>query len=268
MIASFPAPKRLALALLRTGFGRRDVEGTRGARAVITLSAVTRRQIREIYGVDSVPAYEGADVTFFRPIPAPENPVAREYTGRRLIFHATDFTPIKNTEALARAFPEISARCPDAFLAISNTIEDPREKRRLEALLAASGMAGRFRFLGCLPYEDLPRYYSAACAVVQPSINQPMSLPVKEALACGAVVVRTREEETEFGPDDRCGFLTEPQEPGRLATDVVRALELSPDERRARGREGRSLVESRFTWDAVAAVYARVLGSGWEKKLS
>jgi glycosyltransferase involved in cell wall biosynthesis len=44
-------------------------------------------------------------------------------------------------------------------------------------------------FLGCLPKEKLPLYYSAVDFVCQPSINQPANWPLKEALLCGTPII-------------------------------------------------------------------------------
>ncbi|MEO0086106.1 MAG: glycosyltransferase family 1 protein [candidate division WOR-3 bacterium] len=54
--------------------------------------------------------------------------------------------------------------------------------RRLEA-------AGRVRYLGRVPDEDMPGIYSAALLFVYPTIYEGFGLPVLEAMACGCPVL-------------------------------------------------------------------------------
>lgn len=49
------------------------------------------------------------------------------------------------------------------------------------------------RVLGPVPDEDLPELYSAARAVVYPSLYEGFGLPVLEAMQCGAIVVTLRD---------------------------------------------------------------------------
>ena len=97
---------------------------------------------------------------------------------------------------------------------MTSTREDARAQRELAELARSLSVADRVEFLGFLPYEDLPRYYSLADVLLQTgtaagSGATTMSLPVKEALACGTAVVRS-EATDEDVEDGVSGYLVNP----------------------------------------------------------
>jgi glycosyltransferase involved in cell wall biosynthesis len=51
------------------------------------------------------------------------------------------------------------------------------------------GLNDSFRFLGFVPQEDLPPLYTAARALLSPSLHEGFGLPPLEAMACGTPVV-------------------------------------------------------------------------------
>jgi glycosyltransferase involved in cell wall biosynthesis len=65
------------------------------------------------------------------------------------------------------------------------------ERGRLETLAQGLGVAGRVRFLGAVPYEEMPAVYSAADLLVLASEREGWPNVLLEAMACGARVVTT-----------------------------------------------------------------------------
>ncbi len=65
------------------------------------------------------------------------------------------------------------------------------------------------KFLGRVPLDYLNDLYNAADVLIQPSVNQPQSLPVKEAMAIEKPVIRAYEWETEFAQGE-CGYMFDP----------------------------------------------------------
>ncbi len=86
--------------------------------------------------------------------------------------------------------------------------------------------------------------------VVQPSIEQSMSLSIKEAMACETPVITSPEgrEQTE---DGEAGFLVDPRDTGRLAKKIVELIKNSFRAQKM-GSRGRKVVFQKFSWDAVA----------------
>jgi glycosyltransferase involved in cell wall biosynthesis len=97
----------------------------------------------------------------------------------------------------------------------------------------------------------LPAVYTDVFGVNHP-VSELFPLVLLEAWACGTpVVCTTVGGMPEVVEDGKNGFLVPPNDPRALG-DAVRYLHENPREARQMGREGRRLVEERFTWDAVA----------------
>lgn len=81
-----------------------------------------------------------------------------------------------------------AAREPDVTLII---IGDGPEELALRRLAADLGASSRVRFLGHVDHSELPKYYSAADALVLASSREGMPNVVLEAIACGTPVIAT-----------------------------------------------------------------------------
>jgi glycosyltransferase involved in cell wall biosynthesis len=94
--------------------------------------------------------------------------------------------PEKNLRFLLRAFAGTVQAYPDASLVI---VGDGPEKESLQEQAENSGMSERVRFLGIVPYDQVPRYLSMADAFVTASITEVHPLTVIEAMAAGLPVL-------------------------------------------------------------------------------
>jgi glycosyltransferase involved in cell wall biosynthesis len=129
-------------------------------------------------------------------------------------------------------------------------------RRRLERLIADSGLAGRARLLGSLDQELLRHWYQAADLLVLPTFREGSPNVVREALACGTPVVASRVGGVpELVTGAEMGLLVEPGDAAGLARAVGRALQTSWDRpaiaARAGGRD----------WQSVGAVIGRELAT-------
>ncbi len=259
VIGMYPAMKRTMLAFLRTAYGGLDAAGLRGADSLLTLNKATASQIEKTYGVpNALPAYAGVDTDLFRPYSDAELADLRVRLGEgRIVVHSTDFSPIKRTDLALEAFAVAVQGVPDSRLVITSTREDPTALRTLLARADELGVGDRVQYVGFLPYEDLPRLYSLAAALLQTGTSEvsgatTMSLPVKEALACSTAVVRSGDKGEDV-EDGVSGFLVDPAD---TKTTGSRLAELLADpERAARmGSAGRSKVIAMYHWDRVVDV--------------
>lgn len=116
-----------------------------------------------------------------------------------------------------------------------------------------------------LPRPDLIELLSHATALVCPSLYEPLGIVNLEAMACGTAVVATGTggipEVVEDGvtgwlvPFNAADARGTPTDPGSFVGDLadrVNDLIDHPDRAAEFGREGRSRVVERFTWEAVA----------------
>jgi glycosyltransferase involved in cell wall biosynthesis len=138
---------------------------------------------------------------------------------------------------------EALSHLPRARLLIAG--EGP-ERSSLERRAIQLGVADRTRFLGRVPQEELPKFYSAADVLVLASSREGWANVLLEAMACGTPVVAT----------DISGMVEVVGAPsaGRLVrhrtatefADTIAALLAAPPERSAT----RAYAEA-FSWDAT-----------------
>lgn len=262
VIGMYSPGRQALLGGLRHAYGWVDRRGIQSADALITLNPSTQAQIARVYGRDSLCAYAGVDTEVFRPYASQETAdLVRRFGAGPFVVHSTDFSPIKRTDLALRAFAVAVTRVPGARLLITSTRTDPGVEGEMLRLARSLGIADRVELVGFLPFADLPRLYSLATVLLQTGTSAgsgatTMSLPVKEALACGTPVVRSAatEEDVEDGVS---GYLVDPTD--AIATGRRLADLLGDTERAAcMGRAGRSRVEHTYTWPRVVDV---VLGA-------
>jgi glycosyltransferase involved in cell wall biosynthesis len=257
VIGLYPAWKRALLAYLQRAYGPIDRGGIERADRLLTLNRATAEQVERVYGrAGAVPTYAGVDAEWFHPYSEEELRDLRERHGSGpLAIHSTDFSPIKRTDLALRAFA--AAAVPRAKLLVTSTREDHGGLEEMRRLAAELGIGEQVEYLGFVSFADLPRLYSLSDALLQTgtaagSGATTMSLPVKEALACGTPVVRSRatDEDVEDGVS---GFLVDPHDfdgTGRrlavLLTDRERGRQM--------GEAGRRRITELYRWDRVVDV--------------
>lgn len=134
----------------------------------------------------------------------------------RLVVCVGRLCPQKGQDLLLRAWPEVTARLPDARLVLVG--EGPDRARLLRDAPEGVLFAGATR--------DAVPWYRAADVVVQPSRWEGMALAPLEAMACGRPVVMTdvdgARESLPPGQDRFC--LVPPEDPGALARALLGLL--------------------------------------------
>lgn len=259
----YPAPSRSLMRVLGLLYGRLDRRGVCEADALLTLNEVTASSIARVYGrTDALPIYAGVDLDFFHPYTEADLADLRARHGAGpFAIHSTDFSPIKRTDLALRAFA--AAKVADARLLVTSTIDDADGLAAMRAEAAALGIGDRVDYLGFVAYEDLPRYYALADVLLQTgtSVNSgatSMSLPVKEALACGTAVIRARATEEDV-VDGVSGYLVDPadaEEAGARLGELLRA----PERARAFGEAGRARITELYRWDRVVDLVDEAIG--------
>src|SRR5262249_8543447 len=95
-------------------------------------------------------------------------------------------TAIKQHNLFLEVAAAVAARDPDAVFLV---VGDADLRDALEARVAALGLAGRFRFLGCR--RDLPTIYGASDLFLLTSRNEGTPVALIESLAAGVPGVCT-----------------------------------------------------------------------------
>lgn len=213
--------------------------GEQSAAMITVCEALKTEMVR--FGMDETritPLRNGVDLALFRP-------VEREMTRKQLgmdgftLLSVGYLDPRKGHDHIIGALAEM----PDVKLLIAGSGPD---RRKLEALAKAVGVADRVTFLGPLPQDMLRQYYGAADALVLASSREGWANVLLEAMACGTPVVATNVWGT---PEVVCspvaGVLMPSRSPKGVA-DGVRQLRANyPDHAATRAyAEG-------FSWEAT-----------------
>ena len=262
--ALYPATNRALMRGLGLLYGRLDREGVRDANALLTLNKVTAAAVERVYGRDdAVPVYAGVDLDFFRPYSNDELADLRERHGSGpFAIHSTDFSPIKRTDLALEAFA--AADVDGSRLLVTSTIDDQAGLAAMREQAERLGIGDRVEYLGFVAYADLPRYYALADVLLQTGTSvssgaTSMSLPVKEALACGTAVIRSHatDEDVEDGVS---GYLVDPADTHTTGARLAELLR-DPGKAAAFGRAGHERVAALYRWEKVVdAVCAAIDG--------
>jgi glycosyltransferase involved in cell wall biosynthesis len=199
----------------------------RRARRVVTVSEFSRRELRDLLGVDAAVVPGGVDDRFR---PDADAATARRALGleRPYVLCVASHTARKNLATLAGA-------APDGVELVVAGGHRPQ-------FAAERGLAG-LRLLGHVDDALLPGLYAGAEAFVLPSRYEGFGLPVLEAMASGTPVVTT----TAGALPETCGNAARLVEPGEIRTALAEVLADGAD-LRARGLERARA----FTWDRTA----------------
>lgn len=233
----------------------------RNARRVIAVSEATRDDLIDIYGLISnrirvVP--NGVDDRY-KPAAAEDVANFREQHGlpeKFLLFVGT-LQPRKNLDGLIRAMGFLRQKL-DWPLIVGGGEGWMYES--VKRVVSQQHVGGRVRFVGYLPAEDLPLWYSAASIVVVPSFYEGFGLPALEAMACGTPVVVSNASSLPEVVGD-AGVLVDPRRPQQIAAGILQLADNAArhEELAVRGRER----AARFSWRRTAqetyAVYRTAL---------
>ena len=199
-----------------------DIEAVKKASNVMTLSSYEEQNCKKLYGVDSTIIYEGVDTDFF--YPRETGDLKKLYGEKRILLHSTGFDSFKGTDFLIRSMPALIKKYPDLKLLITYTREDKSQITHYKKFLEGHSISSNVEFLGHIPYEKLPEYYSLADLYIEPGIGRSMSFSSKEANACGTPSVRG-DRGTEDTVDGETGILVSCDDSEKLAKEVAELIQ-------------------------------------------
>lgn len=234
---------------------------TRAATAIIAVSAHTRRDLIDLYGVapDKVHViYEGIDPTF-RPAPADAvASVAAQYSpARPYLLMVGTLEPRKNHAAALYALSQLKQEGLAHRLVIAGGKGWRFEPIR--RLVDELGLVQDVVFAGYVPAAELPSLYTGAACVLLPSLYEGFGFPALEAMACAAPVVCSNVSSL---PEvtGAAALHVAPHDPAALAA-AVRLVVTQPALAAALRQHG-PIQAARFRWEnaaaETAALYRRV----------
>jgi glycosyltransferase involved in cell wall biosynthesis len=131
----------------------------------------------------------------------------------------------------------------------------PKNRSRVEALIAALDLGAHVTRPGVVPEEDLPGLFAGADAFLYPTLYEGFGLPVAEAMACGVPVLTSSTsalQEIAGG----YAYLVDPMDVDAIARGIV-DLATDPERRREYAELGRRRAAD-FSWERAAEQTLRV----------
>jgi glycosyltransferase involved in cell wall biosynthesis len=221
-------PNRAALLYARVMIRR----ALRRADRIITVSYNSKRDLVDYFGI--APArievvYNGVADRFQPSIPREERDrvVVKYGLPRPYLLFLGGEKPHKNVRNVIRAFAEARReRALPHALVLAGPM--PKNRNRVEALIAALDLDSRVFRPGIVPEEDLPGLFAGADAFLYPTLYEGFGLPVVEAMACGVPVLTSATsalQEIAGG----YAYLVDPMDVAAIARGIV---DLATDPRR------------------------------------
>ncbi len=195
-LQNFRLHHRLFFLMAKVLYRNADAAAVRKMNKVITVNGTNIPKLLKEYGITPSVVYAGIDTEMYKRAEEKEaQDLRKKYPGFPLLFHSTDLTGIKGSYPLLDVIAEIRNTFPETKLLFTVYVNDPIGTKRFLKRISELGLRSNVEFLGCLPKEKLPLYYSAVDFVCQPSINQPANWPLKESLLCETPIIGGVESE-------------------------------------------------------------------------
>jgi glycosyltransferase involved in cell wall biosynthesis len=181
-----------------------------------------------------------------------------EYAARELglsadqinLLYVGRLSPEKNVSLLIRAVGKLNDDAWEPNFQLHLIGAGPQEEE-LRFLVTRLRLGTQVVFHGRLPLADLPRWYSAADAVVLPSKSEGLPRVMLEAMACGTPFIGTRiSGVVDHIRDGENGFIVAPDDEPALALRL-RVVREQPLHARQIGRRGQEYVVRHLTWPLV-----------------
>jgi glycosyltransferase involved in cell wall biosynthesis len=169
----------------------------------------------------------GVDTSFFHPH-SDHSHVIRKYNLRRsYLLYVGDDGPRKNLKTLIRAYVSVFQEIPNDLVLIG-----PINENKIRAYINSSDLPNhvkreaqrRIILPGYVAHEDLPLIYSAATALIFPSLYEGFGLPPLEAMACNAPVVLSDNSSLREVAGDAGLYINDPLKSEEISGNILEII--------------------------------------------
>jgi glycosyltransferase involved in cell wall biosynthesis len=169
-------------------------------------------------------------------------------TGAKTVLFLSRIHPKKGLPLLIEAWAKI--RPHGWHLKIAGPDEDQHQSE-IEHLVNAAGLGNEIFFLGPLQGDQKTQAFVQSDLFVLPTHSENFGIAIAEALAHGLPVITTHGTPWQSLEERECGWWV-PTSPDAIALALKTAVELTPDERKTMGLNGRAWMQDRFGWPQIA----------------
>lgn len=271
------AYEELAPQLAETTLGLRFQMGVlresivwKRADALIAVSEALAKDLVNLYGIPPERVhvvYNGVDTEVFHRLETRDRLLKKLglEPGSRLILYLGGFRPVKGPMYLIKALRQIYERFRNVKVLFVGNPKHPSEGRYVKPminLIKSLRISKAVHMVNNIPHHQMPEYFSAADALVVPSLYDSFPKVILEAMACkNPVIASAVGGVTELIRDSETGILVNAGNPDELAEAIIKVLS-DTGLREKMSLKARKLVEQ-FTWKNAAKrileVYEKLL---------
>ncbi|MEW6198905.1 MAG: glycosyltransferase family 1 protein [Planctomycetota bacterium] len=250
---------------------RRGVRrAVRGAAHLITVSAATRDELRDEFGVPAekitvIPWAADQHIAARARQPLSDRQRCalqmRYGLGPRWLIQFAGANRRKNARGALDGFARVAPERRQGLQIVLVGCEPASYRRELGVDAERFGIADQCRILGFVPHDDLPDLLRGSCGLLMPSRGEGFGLPILDAFACGVPVLTSNTSAMPEVAGDAAVYCdpNDGESIGRgiaALLDKARAAELV-----ARGRARLAQFSWSRTAEAMCAVYERAAAS-------
>ncbi|RJR30283.1 glycosyltransferase family 1 protein [Candidatus Microgenomates bacterium] len=220
------------------------------AQKILTISQFSKQEIVDNFHIRPekiTVTYPGVTVSTLKQSEVTQKKIlARNGVGENYILFVGTIQPRKNIERLISAFEEITdGSVQFVLVGKKGWLFEPILER-----ISHSSKKQLIKWLDFVPDADLPVLYANATCFVLPSLYEGFGLPVVEAMHYGCpVVVSSTSSLPEIA--GKAGIYVNPEDVDDIAQGLIKAIQLTPSERKKYVALGRDQVK-KFTWEQCA----------------
>jgi len=196
----------------------------------------------------------GTDPGYFAPCSTEKLRRELGLEGKKILFSVCRLVPRKGMDLVLQAMSRITKHRKDVVYLLGGSGED---RQRLERLSVELGIEKYVRFMGRIPNERLPTFYSLADVFVMPVRSEPpdvegFGIVFLEANACETPVIGSCSGGIpDAVVEGETGLLVDEGDVDQLHQAITTLLD-NPELAKEMGKNGRKRVLEKATWDQAA----------------
>jgi D-inositol-3-phosphate glycosyltransferase len=221
---------------------------------IIAATETEKKELIRHYGAspDNITVIPcGVNMEIFQPL---DKDHARQQLGldhKNLILYVGRVEPLKGLRQMLKALPLIASQKPLRLMIVGGDEHNKDELATLKDMSRELHIEDRIAFVGSVPQEKLPLFYSAADLCIIPSYYESFGMVALESLACGTPIVTTDVGGMKgVASYDEIGYLLKDNSPNQLATGISRIL--SQNGETAQHIKSRRAAIAQFAWPNIA----------------